>query len=118
MSCLSVNAFNVCKRIKAAATYIKGGIAAKLSLCSTRLSVRSSLLLEALDVKINLKSKGINAEASSIGERLSVKCSIVCTLVQIKEWLNVTPAEIQWITDDIGVFYDVESNVDWIVVTS
>ena len=37
---------------------------------------------------------------------------------EMVDFLRVTPTEIQWITDDMGVFFDVESNVDWIIVTS
>jgi hypothetical protein len=53
-----------------------------------------------------------------IKRHLGVRCSIVCSLSEVVEFLNVTPADIQWITDDMGVFYEVESNVDWIIVTS
>ena len=53
----------------------------------------------------------------AIGDHLNVRCSIVCSLAQVVRRLNVSPSEIQWITDDIGVFFDVESNVDWIVTT-
>lgn len=54
----------------------------------------------------------------TIKKHLSVRTSIVCSLSEVVDFLRVTPTEIQWITDDMGVFYDVESNVDWIIVTS
>ena len=54
----------------------------------------------------------------AIKSHLNVRCSIVCSLAEVVEYLNVSPEDIQWITDDMGVFFDVESNVDWIIVTS
>lgn len=53
-----------------------------------------------------------------INKHLNVRCSIICSLSEVIEFLKVTPSDIQWITDDMGVFYEVESNVDWIIVTS
>lgn len=47
---------------------------------------------------------------------LKVKCSIVCSLGEFR-YLNISPDEVQWITDDRGVFFDVESNVEWIIIT-
>lgn len=55
---------------------------------------------------------------NAVKDFLNVRCSIVCSLAEIADYLEVTPEEIQWITDDMGVFYDVQSNVEWIVVTS
>lgn len=56
--------------------------------------------------------------SDAVEKHLRVRCSIVCSLSEITDYLNVTPKDIQWITDDMGVFFDVESNVDWIIVTS
>jgi hypothetical protein len=55
---------------------------------------------------------------NAVQDFLKIRCSIVCSLAEIADYLEVTPEEIQWITDDMGVFYDVQSNVEWIVVTS
>lgn len=70
----------------------------------------------ALSVVLSLIPK-FNAACSLIGERLKTTVGIVCTLSEVKKWLKVSPQEIQWITDDMGVYYDVVSNVEWIVVT-
>ena len=56
--------------------------------------------------------------AADSDKHIGVRCSIVCTLSEVVGYISVTPKEIQWITDDVGVFFDVESNVDWIIVTS
>ena len=59
----------------------------------------------------------VNATCSLIRERLKASVSIVCTLSEAKKWLEVSPLEVQWITDDMGVYYDVVSNVEWIITT-
>lgn len=54
----------------------------------------------------------------TIQKHINVRCSVVCSLSEVVAFLKVSPDEIQWITDDMGVFFDVESNVDWIIVNS
>ena len=49
-------------------------------------------------------------------ERLQIRCGVVCTVSDFY-YLNVSPSDVQWITDDIGVFFDVESNVEWRILT-
>lgn len=66
----------------------------------------------------NLSPPSVVSVIDSVKNHLNVKCSIVCTLTEVTDYLRVTPKDIQWITDDMGVFFDVESNVDWIIVTS
>ena len=60
---------------------------------------------------------GLMAGLNELTSRLKAQCSIVCKLAELGKYLEVTPADVQWITDDIGVFFDVESNVEWIVIT-
>lgn len=72
-----------------------------------------------INVHINHATPPLHVSTiDSIKKHLNVRTSIVCSLSEVVDFLRVTPAEIQWITDDMGVFYDVESNVDWIIVTS
>lgn len=96
MGCLNVNISKLGSRIVPSISRIGDGIKALL----TRVE------------------EPMNAFATDIAEHLNVRCSIVCSLSEITDYLNVTPNDIQWITDDMGVFFDVESNVDWIIVTS
>lgn len=63
-------------------------------------------------------SSRLNANVENLSTGLSVTCSVVCSIADVGHYLEVTPTEIQWITDDMGVYYDVESNVEWIIVTS
>lgn len=41
--------------------------------------------------------------------------SLVCAMTPVGPYLEVAPAEVQWITDDMGVVYDVQSNVEWTI---
>ena len=59
----------------------------------------------------------MRATSSDLGEHLKLRCSLVCSVSDLF-YMNVTPAEVQWITDDMGVYFDVESNVEWIVLTT
>lgn len=58
----------------------------------------------------------INTEILRKSIDINVKCRVVCSLSQLDKFLKVTPENIQWITNDTGVYYDVESNVEWIIV--
>lgn len=45
---------------------------------------------------------------------LKVSCGVVCDVNDTGgKYLDVSPDEIQWITEDIGVIYTVYSNTDW-----
>lgn len=49
-----------------------------------------------------------------IDKHLKLTCRIVCTIADT-HYLRVSPSEIQWITPDIGVVYQVMSDTDWII---
>ena len=53
-----------------------------------------------------------------IASHIKAQCSVICSLADVGKYLDVTPADVQWITDDVGIFFEVESNVEWIIVTS
>lgn len=65
---------------------------------------------------IGLLNPVINTEALRKSININVKCRVVCSLSQLDKFLKVTPENIQWITNDTGVYYDVESNVEWVIV--
>ena len=106
MSCISVNITRIGEGIKASVASAKGLLSPKVSL------LNNSLIAKVTDIASRLK-----VNISRIDNALSVRCSVVCSITELKEYLNVTPSEVQWITDDIGVFFEVESNVQWIVTT-
>lgn len=49
-----------------------------------------------------------------IDKHLKLTCGVVCTIPDI-HYLRVSPSEIQWITPDLGVVYQVTSDTDWII---
>lgn len=81
------------------------------------LTANISRVGEGLVTSVSRIGEGVVAGVSRIGEGLVARCSIVCTIAEITDYLEVTPIEVQWITDDIGVFFDVKSNVKWIITT-
>lgn len=94
---------------------------------TSRIKVSVEPILTEVKTKIQVIPISINTIISSLGElvktyltnltpeRHKIKCSIICTLAEASYYLNVTPEEIQWITEDMGVFYNVDSNVEWII---
>ena len=79
------------------------------------LNVNATLASGVLTAIASDASAHLKVRASRIGSNLIVRCSVVCSLSEFAKWLNVSPSEVQWITDDVGVFYDVKSNVEWII---
>ena len=72
---------------------------------------------------------GIFTSVSLVGEPLKisildailhpkVRCSIVCSIKELKNYLKVSPEDVQWITPEYGILYTVESDMDWIIVTN
>lgn len=45
-----------------------------------------------------------------IDKHLNLTCGIVCTIADI-HYLRVSPSDVQWITPDIGVVYQVTSDM-------
>lgn len=45
---------------------------------------------------------------------ISVKCGLVCSLADVL-FVRVSPQEVQWITEDEVIVYNVESNTNWII---
>lgn len=94
------------------------------------LKVKIKNIEDFLNVKItplylenNLKTTITKLEESlyvvitNISKDLKVRTSIVCSIGN-RQYLNVSPDEIQWITPDCGVIYTVESNTKWIISNS
>lgn len=73
---------------------------------------------EGMTANVECVVGSLSVSADDVAEHLNVRCSMVCSLSRVTNWLRVSPNEVQWITDDIGVFFDVEASGDWIVVTS
>lgn len=107
MACIEVEAELISKSITADAFQAAGP-----------LSVSIGKIAQALRTEVTRASQGLSAAAINKMQSINVSCSIICSLDQINEWMEVTPSEIQWITNDVGVFFEVRSNVDWVIVKS
>lgn len=106
MSCLSVLVGRIAKYLN---------VSCKIASETTRVS----LLLDPgnLSISCNIVPDTTSISISRIPSDLNVSCGIVCSLSDVF-YLVVSPDEPQWITDDMGVDFRVESNVDWIVETA
>lgn len=47
---------------------------------------------------------------------LKVLCSLICSL-RVKGYIEVSPEETQWLTEDTDITYIVKSNIDWEIIT-
>lgn len=95
-----------------------GCLEVKITPLRESLVIDVSCLGKHLDVDVRLACKTIEMFTSDITSRLKMSCSLVCTIEENDTYLRVSPKEIQWITEDMGIVYTVKSNTDWIIVTS
>lgn len=92
-------------------------ISGKVSRVGETPTIDISRVLQMVQAKIEIIGNSLLANITDCGERLRARCSVICSLSDVY-YLNVSPDEIQWITDDVGVVFEVESNVEWIIVNS
>jgi hypothetical protein len=91
-----------------------------LSVIIKRLSESLALVVKRIGgiaVEIHRCDAPIVVTASDAGKHLKVMCGIVCDVSNL-HYLRVSPQEVQWITPNEGIIYNVESDTDWIVLTS
>lgn len=96
---------------------IDEGLDVNITNLSNGLSACSDVMSEGILANVRVISENISAQIKTIGSGLKARCSIICTLDKVADFLEVSPTEIQWITDDMGVYFDVKSNVEWIIIT-
>ena len=115
MSCLTVTCSRLGDGISASSSRIGEGVTASASLLPVA-EFNVGRIGEGIEAYVSLMGERLTGLASRIGEGIKATVSIICSLEEFVAFLNVSPDEVQWITDDIGVFFEVESNVEWIVV--
>lgn len=71
-----------------------------------------------MSAKVSLASVPLVMAVADIAKHPVMRCSIVCSLKELGNYLRVSPQDIQWITPEYGIVYNVESDMDWIIVTS
>ena len=117
--CLSVSVTKKEKSLEASISLASDSVSAKiLGLVGQCLSVSVTKKEKSLEASVSLASDSVSAKILLLRENLKVRCSIVCSLAEMVEYLKVSPEEVQWITDEVGVFFDVRSNVEWKVINS
>lgn len=105
MSCIELNISQIGDGLNASSSRIGNGIITEVR------KIGSDLQVEMREI-----GKRLAAQTSRILDGITVRCSIICSLKDVGYYLDISPEEIQWITDDMGVFYDVESNVEWKII--
>lgn len=90
-----------------------------LNITVTNMSSPLQVVAERLGGIVLAVIKSSNALNCSISDKLIDKhlkltCGVVCTIADI-HYLRVSPSDVQWITPDIGVVYQVTSDTDWII---
>lgn len=80
--------------------------------------VLSTERIGGISANVSLASVPLVLKIADAARHLSVRCSIVCSIKELHNYLKVSPKEIQWITPEYGIVYNVESDLDWIIVTS
>lgn len=94
-------------------------LASGVSISSSRIlgnqDCEARLVTKPLVVKASV-AQGMQVAATRMHDPLDVACRMICSVSDLAAWLRVTPEEVQWITDDMGVYFDVVSNVEWTVV--
>lgn len=73
---------------------------------------------EELKVGFERFGEPLSVAIDNASTPLKVRCSIVCSLKELRNYLFVSPEEVQWITQEYGIVYDVFSDADWIILTS
>lgn len=106
MNCLIATITHKCERITASASRVGEGVNVWLSRVS-----------KGISVSLRSVSDTLRCYPTDAALHLNAKCSLVCTPAHIGDYLEVSPSETQWITDGVGVFFDVSSNMEWIVLT-
>ena len=117
MSCITLSCYRIGDGISASSSRVGEGVAASVSFFPVA-SYDLNMIGEGIDAYASLIGDRLAGMLSRVGDGIKASVSIICSLSDFRAFLNVSPEEVQWITDEIGIFYDVESNVEWVVLTS
>lgn len=117
MACITGSVTNVSNGINASVVNL-GGVLTAYQQGYEHAKVSVNNLNPLIYATTNRVGEEMTADTSRLGDRLTGTVSIICSLADFVAILKVSPDEVQWITDDMGVYFEVESNVEWIVLTS
>lgn len=107
---------STCLRIKVelASPEISPKVKIHLYQIDDKISVKTSKI-DGMNVCASLQGQLITPSVANVTSRMNISCGIVCT-VSNDPYLIISPSEVQWITDDIGVLFTVNSNTEWMVL--
>lgn len=105
MSCLSVNINMIPSKFEVGTTLLN-----KLNVNITNISNGLIILLNKIneDLKLNI--------SDIYQKHLTVSYGIVCS-IKTENYLQVSPEDVQWITEDSDIIYIVKSNTNWEIIT-
>lgn len=105
MSCLSVNINIIPSKFEVGTTLLN-----KLNVNITNISNGLIILLNKIneDLKLNI--------SDIYQKHLTVSYGIVCS-IKTENYLQVSPEDVQWITEDSDIIYIVKSNMNWEIIT-
>lgn len=105
MSCLSVNINIIPSKFEVDTTLLN-----KLNVNITNISNGLVILLNKIneDLKLNI--------SDIYQKHLTVSYGIVCS-IKTENYLQVSPEDVQWITEDSDIIYIVKSNMNWKIIT-
>lgn len=105
MSCLSVNINIIPSKFEVGTTLLN-----KLNVNITNISNGLVILLNKIneDLKLNI--------SDIYQKHLTVSYGIVCS-IKTENYLQVSPEDVQWITEYSDIIYIVKSNTDWKIIT-
>lgn len=105
MGCLSVNINIIPSKFEVGTTLLN-----KLNVNITNISNGLVILLNKIneDLKLNI--------SDIYQKHLTVSYGIVCS-IKTENYLQVSPKDVQWITEDSDIIYIVKSNMNWEIIT-
>lgn len=118
MACINGTVTNLSNGLYASVENLGGVLTAAYQQGYEQAEVTVTNLNPLIYATTNRVGEEMTADTSRLGDRLTGTVTMICSLADFVAILKVSPDEIQWITDDMGVFFEVESNVEWIVLTS
>ena len=81
------------------------------------LSVNINIIPSKFEVDTTLLNEDLKLNISDIYQKhLTVSYGIVCS-IKTENYLQVSPEDVQWITEDSDIIYIVKSNTNWKIIT-
>ena len=81
------------------------------------LDVNITSITNPIEIRVLNNTFGLIPVLTDLYENhLKVVCNLICSL-NVKGYIEVSPEEIQWLTEDTDITYIVKSNIDWEIIT-